>query len=403
MSITVDALPTDDEKTVVDIEVLVAEIDEFLESISVNAHYEVGLKPNGILLSEINAFPDAQTRQNYEGIDELKESIKSSNLFHPLMVAKLNPQDASDYLDGLNGLWGTSHTIDEQIPTSDGYYYVLIAGHRRMKAVGLLLDEISVLRPDVDTSQMRISANVLENITLTDALKIQISENTSQKLPPDQEAHSIRLYKDRTGLNTRECANDLGCSQRKVRESVRFTEMPIDIQNCTKDGRLNYSQVVTLWHLQNAYRRVVDLDGRRRYSDDSEVTKELLIVVSNAIKNRWSTALFNNHVKAKITAITGGQEVLFTGFTDTPEKRLEDVLKTLGTIGSIEFAHIMELVEHKWVADPSKIIDKEAAIKNIKEALQRLERFLQSIGNISVGELVENELLAPQDTSLFQV
>ncbi len=133
-------------------------------------------------LSELNTV--VQQRKIYEDIDILANNIKEEGLLiHPLLIARYTSEEqAHAYLVAAYGTVGKKippnerrRLVDLRQSTHDGKpcWYIVIAGHRRLRALEMLEEESSVVQ-------------VFDNMHPLRALKVQVSENTS-KLPKDFE------------------------------------------------------------------------------------------------------------------------------------------------------------------------------------------------------------------------
>lgn len=133
-------------------------------------------------LSDLNTV--VQQRKIYEDIDVLAANIEEEGLLiHPLFVVRYSSEDAAHkYLVAAYGTVGKNVPSEERkrltnlaVSAKDGKpcWYIVIAGHRRLRALEMLEEKDSVVQVFEDMDPFR-------------ALKVQVSENTS-KLPKDFE------------------------------------------------------------------------------------------------------------------------------------------------------------------------------------------------------------------------
>jgi len=136
----------------------------------------------GLNLSDLNTV--VQQRKIYEDIDVLAANIEEEGLLiHPLFVVRYTSEEAAhSYLVAAYGTVGKKvpqeerkRLVDLATSTKDGKqcWYIVIAGHRRLRALEMLKEKDSVVQVFEDMDPFR-------------ALKVQVSENTS-KLPKDFE------------------------------------------------------------------------------------------------------------------------------------------------------------------------------------------------------------------------
>lgn len=133
-------------------------------------------------LAELNTV--VQQRKIYEDIDVLAANIREEGLLiHPLFVVRYTSEEAAhSYLVAAYGTVGKKvppekrkRIVDLTPSTHNGQkaWYIVIAGHRRLRALEMEQEEDSVVQ-------------VFENMNPFRALKVQVSENTSI-LPKDFE------------------------------------------------------------------------------------------------------------------------------------------------------------------------------------------------------------------------
>ena len=248
--------------------------------------------------------PATQTRKYYqpEGMEELTRAIRAVDasgepqykLFHPLMVNILDSDKAAEYIEDLNLCHGTEHTLDEFRPTEDGRYYFIIAGHRRHRAIGELIREEGA-NPALST----VPCSVYENLSFSDSLRIQIDENTHQSLSVTEVARAIQSsykYGVATGKysSIADCVRDLPFGEDKVRNALKFCELPEYLQEWVEDERLSYGSAVALHPLM--------LGLRKRHDNKSPeiaeaITQEYLLAFGlKIVKNGWNRSKVMEHV-----------------------------------------------------------------------------------------------------------
>lgn len=261
---------------------------------------EFGREPQVVPRVQLNAFFQAQARKTYDqdGIVDLAGSIENDELLHSLTVAELTPDDARRYVDGLNELWGAKYEADDVALNDNGNCYMLVAGHRRLLAIDHILKNSSQYDA-YSTEEVAIQSNIFSDLSLTDALRLQIAENGHQGLPPHEDAYSIRMFYEESGLSLAQCARELGRSEEKVRLAVRFSELPQSVRATVEDGIISYTAATSLTPLAKAYEAQRDHEGERRYSEQ-EVEDMLLVVLGRYRKNEWSPGQLQNHIHGMI-------------------------------------------------------------------------------------------------------
>lgn len=252
--------------------------------------------------AELNVL--TQTRKTYqaEGLEELTRAIEAvdangrphNELFHPIMVNRLEPAQARQYLDDLNSCHGTQHRLEDLAPDHIGMYKIVIAGHRRRLATGEIIS-----RQGADPTVSTVPCSVYESLSFREALRKQIDENTHQQLSVTEVARAIQAtYKygiargDYRSIG--DCVRDLPFGEDKVRSALKFCELPDILQDWVEAERLPYGAAVALHPM---------MDGLRSYYHDMpEEAREATILeymTAYAIKiinHRWSKDVVRQQV-----------------------------------------------------------------------------------------------------------
>ncbi|OYX41437.1 hypothetical protein B7Y94_05125 [Candidatus Saccharibacteria bacterium 32-49-12] len=261
-----------------------------------------------------------QIRKTYEAdkIVDLADSMliehedghTQFDMYNPLLVAKLSPEMAAAYVHehakfyGGNPVELASLRVDE-----DGDYLILISGHRRKRAIELLMHE-----HEIDPQNVEVSVNLRTDITFEDALIAQIRENTYEKVSPEETARNIRQlfdYKFReTGRRPthHEISARTGLSENIVGTALQFTRLPENIRNYAAeyDRLLPYSTVVKLEPLMRTYTEYYQAMSRmgRNYPEgiDEYVNNKLeiaaMLIVDKKLKSERANDYIANEIKS---------------------------------------------------------------------------------------------------------
>ena len=264
-------------------------------------HFELKHVQN-VPWAELNVLSQTRKHMQPEGMDELTRAIESlddegrprNELFHPPMVNRMDHAHAETYVADLNLCHGTSHTLDDLVLGSDGQYKVVIAGHRRRFAAGRLIDKYGA-----DPATSTLPCSVYENLSFREALRKQIDENTHQSLSVTEVARAIQAtyrYGIATGsyVSIPDCVHDLPFGDEKVRNALKFCELPDTLQEWVENGHLPYGTAVALHPMmagmRNRYAHVPE-DEREK------IMLEYLIATGLSIINhRWSASNVRSHV-----------------------------------------------------------------------------------------------------------
>lgn len=210
-----------------------------------------------------------QTRREYaqDGIDELAhsmlvydqtgETVVGLKLVNPPIVGRFTASNAETYLHDLNSLFDTEHTIDDLHPAEDGTYFILIAGHRR----SLSLRQAVGACGGTDESVL-VRTVVLNNITFDQAFREQTIENIHDRPAVQDEAEAIAKYylyrqkkmPEATSVSVAQCARELSLRETKVRNALKYAELPTHVKQFITDKLLTYTDGVLINDVQRAYR-----------------------------------------------------------------------------------------------------------------------------------------------------
>jgi hypothetical protein len=272
------------------------------------------------------------------------EDISSAlQLMHPLTLNRLQSEDATAYLHEHAKFYELEQP--EIAQETDGPTVVNIAGHRRY----LALEFIVVKLKGMPLQDVRVLAQVHNNLPFPEALALQLRENVKTNPPAQDEAKSIdRFYQyitETTGVKPTyvEVANRIGFRPGKVRDALAFRELPEAIQDYVGLARngsaVPYSTLVQFKPLQDALRErydyrhkyvrdedgnyIKDKDGELKlnpeYSEearDKDVTNDLHIEANKIAEKRLKrikAEKIEDDLRKKIRSVQG--EVLITAET----------------------------------------------------------------------------------------
>jgi ParB family chromosome partitioning protein len=174
---------------------------------------ELGEKQESVLYLNIGQIaPNPfQPRQDFdrESLEELTQSIREKGVIQPVLVRRRQDK------------------------------YELIAGERRLRAANLLnLKEIPAIVKDVDDK---------------DSLEISLIENIQrQELNSIEEAHAYKYLIEQFHLTQEEISAVLGKSRATIANTLRLLNLPGEIQEEIKKGRLSFAHGRALLEIQDA-------------------------------------------------------------------------------------------------------------------------------------------------------
>ncbi|WP_347138232.1 ParB/RepB/Spo0J family partition protein [Paracoccus sp. SSK6] len=163
-------------------------------------------------IEQITANPD-QPRRSFDpaALQELADSLRQRGVLQPLIVRK-HPQD-----DGL---------------------YQIVAGERRWRAAQMAqLHELPVIIRDLSDNEV-LEVAIIENIQRADLNAIE-------------EAASFRQLMDRFGHTQEKLAEALNKSRSHIANLLRLLNLPDQVQDYVKDGRLSAGHARALITAEN--------------------------------------------------------------------------------------------------------------------------------------------------------
>ncbi|HEX9594819.1 MAG TPA: hypothetical protein VF996_01705, partial [Candidatus Saccharimonadales bacterium] len=151
-----------------------------------------GDQPHELSVTYLNPFYEGQIRQTYnqDAKVELADSLLENNMLHPLTVAELDVLETIEYANDINELWSANYSIDNLTSNQNGEYFIVIAGHRRLLSIYYNNE-----RSGVDDEQVFALCNIRQGIGLTEALRLQFTENAGRaEVSQSRDALAIRMY-----------------------------------------------------------------------------------------------------------------------------------------------------------------------------------------------------------------
>ncbi len=165
-------------------------------------------------LSDIEPNPDQPRRDfDQESLAQLADSIAANGLIQPIVVRTAN---------------------------SEGYYQI-VAGERRWRASKMAgLTEVPVIVMEMDDKK---------------AAQIALIENIQRKnLNPLEEAAAFRSLIRDYGMTQEELARSIGKNRATLANSMRLLDLPEEVAQMVRDGRLSAGHARTLLGLKNPKR-----------------------------------------------------------------------------------------------------------------------------------------------------
>lgn len=209
-----------------------------------------------------------QVRRTLE-IGDLFSSVLEHGQQTPGVAAVLGPREARRYVEELNQIYGTHHTMKDLTPVMlDGKkcYFILVAGHRRLETCMQINQQVAKGEiPSTPAYEGKYRVELRFGLTTKQAIALQFSENRHVQVPPHEEAQSAWGYwkwlsKQEPGLTIAQFGRMISRSSEWVRSALRFCELPTFVQDYV-DGsrgrpRLPYGVLVGVARLADGYRDI---------------------------------------------------------------------------------------------------------------------------------------------------
>lgn len=203
-----------------------------------------------------------QVRKSMDVSEDLVPSIHAHGQETPGIAAALTPDQAECYIKEINGLWSSTHCLNDQtrvILDDESYYIFLVAGHRRHQACEDINSLIANGELEAGTRfDGRYYVELRFGIDFEKAITIQFNENRHSQVPPAEEARAAWdayrwMQKKTPKLTVMEFARRIGRRPDWVRNALRFCSLPASIQDFADGGngkkRLPYGILVRLAYL----------------------------------------------------------------------------------------------------------------------------------------------------------
>lgn len=193
---------------------------------------------------------------NNPELARLTESIDQTDLINQVDIALLDRERFIDYLDFANALWGTSHNVDDFPVTEQGQYYMVIAGHSRVQAMGILRAR------EQGYVDYFVECKLHRNPSPREILEIQIAENIHSQPPLERQARAmVETYE--YGLRhgewktrqefLRECRGHF--SAHRLSQAMNFARLPAELKDFVYNGSLDYLVAVEVGRAMPVIRR----------------------------------------------------------------------------------------------------------------------------------------------------
>lgn len=211
-----------------------------------------------------------QVRKTYQISEDLVPSFLARGQLTPGMAAVLSRQQAAIYIDKINAIYGSDHTIADLVPTRlDGKtrYLAIFAGHRRYLTCLHVKQGVTEGRYEAgEYFDGFYRANLHFDISAEQAIEMQFHENRySAPLVHEEAEAAWRFYRylrqSTPDMTPGQFAKAIGRTTDWVRGALRFCSLPDSVQSYVLGDNparimLPYSALIDLARLVEGYQTI---------------------------------------------------------------------------------------------------------------------------------------------------
>ena len=264
----------------------------------------------------ISVLRQTRTSMNYNDLEDLKSSIKKRGQKTPGDVYAFPKSGAIQYLNCINTLWNTSYDLrnfeSHFVPEKEeSFYFFLVAGHRRLRAVTEL--------------GLKYFANISFQKTFEEAIEWQLGENFHEPISLLDLITAanylwIMLKDMNPKLTLKEFAkNFIHKSTSWLTDALKFMRLPMLVQELIKKTEISkgapYSMLLEFVNLYD-----FSVEKGKPIPDD-----ELVILVQHCLSKQYKLKEVKEFCKVQKEKITGQQEIFKLNFQEVKSDTLSTI------------------------------------------------------------------------------
>lgn len=359
-----------------------------------NGNFGLSYTIGYVNLGHVNVLAQMRGDMSHEELNDLKRNIREvGGLVNEPLYAMMDAASAQHYLDITNTAWGANGALEDLVMNEYGMYYIVIAGHRRTRAMREICEEDG----DVDYSRLA-PAKIIVGATPHQILSLQLAENVMVPPPPNRYAriiHEIYITGVAAGIYTSvaDFVRHSPLGEDRVRSALRFMELPDIVQNLCHDGALSYGHCVAMHRLIEPYRYYLQEHPNLMTPDatvEAMIAERLMVLANKIIADQMGIAQLKEHVN--------GFRELYLQREETDLARLFD--EAADMTAAAYHLDLVRAVRSSIEATGRAVQASEGVIKTIPEAIlpftaeersrtiQQLVR-LQAVLGMTLSQLVE--------------
>lgn len=271
-----------------------------------------------------------------------RDNVSLVDLISDLHVAELDETTYLEYVTQNADFFERSPVFVE--PQPDGLHYVLVAGHRRCRAINLKQDELGF-----EGVALEVPVKSHKNLPFRKAFLMQMKENNHARPATQDEATEAAKYyqlrkSEEPNVTRTQCARELGWKADRLHAACKYDELPPQVKLWVEERMLTFTNAVDLHELLVAYRTkgasLLEYEGAlpggfesiEEYASYELQTKTSDLIQKKLIGQRASTKE-RKVIKGWVMTIrpTGFvQDALLLMLEDTPQLRRQAINRRLG-------------------------------------------------------------------------
>lgn len=275
--------------------------------------------------SQMRTFFDAEEQEN------LSTSIRTTGLQNPLIVFEMSEELKDWYVNLTNEVWGADVDSNTFTPTEQGTYFVLVAGERRYRAIGSIVES---RRYDPDA--VTVTCQVRSCTSLQDMMGSQVAENMYYAPRPFQYATIIReVYRlgREAGLHKTEeefIRDHSPAGRTATKNALLFHKMPAFVRDYVAQDKLGYGHSIILHAYYDAYRQKLGAMDIPEDEKSKLLQTRLESRILKVIAEGWTKSKLESVIPGWISELDFEQPELFEAeFHDSSRDQLHTEWKKI--------------------------------------------------------------------------
>lgn len=265
----------------------------------------------------INVASQMRNEFDEQEQSDLTSSIRAAGLQNPLIVFEMSPELTEWYVDLCNETWSGEVDVSKYTQSPDGTYFVLVAGERRYRSLGSIIEE-----DEHDPANVYVTCQVRRCESPLDMMQSQAAENIYSSPRPYQHATIIHeLYKLGLAGGLYETEDEFirGYSpsgRESTKKALAFYTLPEYVRDTVAKNELGYGQAVLLVDFHQAYQSKLDEQDIPADTRDSLMKNMMVSRVAQVAAEGWTMAQLESAIPGWISDLDFDQPGFFEQFLE---------------------------------------------------------------------------------------